>query len=149
VHLELLTVILWVLFALSLGLAVWGLARRSAKAVFLAALPAGVFAFFFFSDPFGRVVFAWPLTLLTAVLSLRWPGRRREWLLLAAGNGACAGGVLMWCRAFRLRRSLCRGRRQHSKSLRHPQGPDDAGSDHWWRSLSPVPGGAGLPSWRR
>lgn len=93
--LESLTVILWVLFALSVGLAVWGLARRSAKAVFLAALPAGVFAFFFFRDPHGRLFFVWPLALLGAALSLRWRGRWREWLLLAAGTGACAAGVLM------------------------------------------------------
>jgi len=89
------TVILWVLSALSLGLAVWGLARRSAKAVFLAALPAGVFAFFFFWDPHGGLFFVWPLALLTAALSLRWPGRWREWLLLTAGISACGSGVLI------------------------------------------------------
>jgi hypothetical protein len=61
VFLESLTVILWSLFALSVGLAVWALVRRSAKALLLAALSAGVFAFFFFWDPCGRLSFVWPL----------------------------------------------------------------------------------------
>lgn len=93
--LESVTVILWILFALSVGLAVWGLKRRSAKVLLVAALPAGVFAFFFFWDPHGGLFFVWPLALLGAALSLRWPARWPGWLLLAAGIGACAGGVLV------------------------------------------------------
>lgn len=109
-HLESVTVTLWILFVLSLGLAVLGLVRRSARAVFLAALPAGVFAFFFFWDPHGRLFFVWLLALLTAALSLRWPG--------AVAGVALAGGRykrVRWRRfdlvgrAFRLRRSLYRG----------------------------------------
>jgi len=101
VFLESVIVILWVLFTLSVGLAVWGLVRRSAKVLLLAALPAGLFAFFFFWDPRGRLFFVWPLALLAAAASLRWPVRWREWLLLAAGFGACAGGVLMLSHPFR------------------------------------------------
>lgn len=87
--------ILWILFALSVSLAVWGLVRRAAKVLLVAALPAGVFAFFFFWDPHGGLFFVWPLALLAAAVSLRWPARWREWFLLAAGIGACAGGVLV------------------------------------------------------
>lgn len=57
VFLESLTIILWVLFGLSVGLAVWALVRRAAKMLLVAALPAGVFAFFFFWDPHGRLFF--------------------------------------------------------------------------------------------
>lgn len=42
-----------------------------------------------------------PPALLAAAASLRWPVRWREWLLLAAGFGACAGGVLMLSHPFR------------------------------------------------
>lgn len=94
--LESLTVISWVLFVLSVGLAVWALVRRSAKALLVAAMPSSLFAFFFFWDPHGRLFFVWPLALLAAAASLRWPGRWREWFLLAAGIGACAAGVLMF-----------------------------------------------------
>ncbi|HAA89829.1 MAG TPA: hypothetical protein DCE07_04545 [Peptococcaceae bacterium] len=93
--LELLTIILWVLFGLSVALAVWALVRCAAKMLLVAALPAGVFAFFFFWDPHGRLFFIWPLALLAASASLwrraRWPG----WLLLVLGIGACAGNVLL------------------------------------------------------
>jgi hypothetical protein len=90
VFLESVTVILWILFALSVSLAVWGLKRRSAKVLLVAALPAGVFAFFFFWDPHGRLFFVWPLALLAAAVSLRWPARWPGWLLLAAGVITCA-----------------------------------------------------------
>jgi len=60
VFLESVTVILWILFALSAGFALWGLVRRSAKVLLVAALPAGVFAFFFFWDTRGGLSFVWP-----------------------------------------------------------------------------------------
>lgn len=97
VFLESLTVILWSLFALSVGLAVWALVRRSAKALLLAALSAGVFAFFFFWDPCGRLSFVWPLVLVAAAAAVKWrrvswPG----WFLVAAGISIFAGSVLVF-----------------------------------------------------
>jgi hypothetical protein len=68
VFLKSVTVILWVLFALSVGLAVWGLVHRAAKVLLLAALPAGVVALFFFWDSCGRLSSVWPLVLVAPLL---------------------------------------------------------------------------------
>lgn len=88
--LESLTVISWVLFTLSAGLGVWGLVRRAAKVLLLAALPAGVFTFFFFWALHGKLFFIWPVALLAAAASLRWRARWLGWLLLATGVSTCA-----------------------------------------------------------